>query len=162
MFVGSCVSCLCVSHLNLFTLFSFWLGKKVKGPPIKIPTEGEWEVLEQLKVVLEPFKHAQHVLEGQKGVTSSLVLFVLNCIHQDLVQLTQVNGDELNSDVSDLADTMLTRFETIFGSINCSFLSKIKQGKGRRQVGLNKALVFAHALDPRFKLLTKVDAVQNK
>jgi hypothetical protein len=128
-----------------------------KGARARIPTEEEWKVLDMMRTVLQPLKVAQEYLEGQKYVTSSLVLFLLNMIHGELVAVTDLSGSELNSSVKKTAKAMLTKFDKIFGDLTMLFNDSAVRGNRNRQVGLNKALLFAHALDPRFKNLDTID-----
>jgi len=57
-----------------------------------------------------------------------------------------------NPSVQSLTTNMLQKFNEIFGnSILQPFQPTIVQASCNQQVGLNKAFLFAHILDPHFK-----------
>ena len=119
----------------------------------------EWRVLGELRTVLKPFQVAQQAFEGQKYVTISMIPFVLYCIHSELTRLVEVFGSEVNSSVKVCADKLLESFDERFGNITAPFSRTTRRGFGSRQVGLHRAVMFAHSLDPRFKgLQTITDA----
>jgi len=64
---------------------------------------------------------------------------------------SQNNTTNLNSSVHVLVLRMKLKFNEIFGSATKIFQESVSRGKRNRQIGLHRALLFAHVLDPRFK-----------
>ena len=50
-------------------------------------TKTEWDILEEIEEVLEPFMLVQRVLEGQKYVTLSFVAYVINAIRKNVKEM---------------------------------------------------------------------------
>ena len=72
-----------------------------------LPTVREWDCLELIMRVLDPFKIAQKQLEGQKYVTSSLVCrYIHNCRRK--LQRSKKSRTRL---VQSQATKMLTDFD---------------------------------------------------
>ncbi len=119
---------------------------------IEVPTQEEWDALDVLQKVLSPFMFAQKVLEGNKYVTSSLVAHIVHSVRRDMDNmLSRNNPVNLNPSVRTLVHRMKLKFNEIFGSATEIFHESVMRGKRNRQIGLHKALLFAHVLDPRFK-----------
>ena len=109
----------------------------------------------QMRNVLEPFAQAQRTLEGEKYVTSSLVLPTI--LHL---------GSTLNDAVTDasIIDETLVAAKTLFADFKTrwrweqanKFSPQVIWGYRQRQVGVHPVLFFATLLDPRFKLLDEL------
>jgi len=89
------------------------------------------------------------LLEGNKYVTSSLVIYIVHFVRAELKEIMSDNN--LNTSVHRLVEKMVAKLEEIFGSANTPFRNTVLYGAHNHQVGMNKALLFAHVLDPRFK-----------
>ena len=118
---------------------------------IRMLTRDEWESLNLLRTVLRPFKVAQQMLEGNKYVTSSWVPYIVYKVQDELTKMTDETKNN-NPSVRSLASSMLVKFNEIFGNSSLHpFQPSVARASRNRQVGLNKAFLFAHILDPRFK-----------
>jgi len=129
-------------------------ASKASEKTVEMLSHDEWEALDMLRAVLEPFKVAQKILEGNKYVTSSLVSHIVYSTRLELKAVMQVSRN--NQSVVALLEKMTKKFDEIFGiSVDGKnlfvFNDSVQRGFRNRQVGLNKALLFAHILDPRFK-----------
>jgi len=117
-------------------------------------TKEEWTSLEHLLAVLKPFKLAQQFLEQEKHVTISYIPFLLYTIREELTNIVEITNEEINNTVVDCARAMLESFELQFGGAGDPvFNNTTVRGNRQRQVGVHRAVIFAHALDPRFKWL---------
>ena len=115
--------------------------------------ESEWDALQELHTLLKPFKSVQKQLEGAKYVTASLVVVLVNIVHDAL--LAALKDTSINVTVREVAKKMMADFKKRFGEFNpIKFHSNVQRGDRNRQVGIHTAYMFAHALDPRFKGLT--------
>jgi len=133
------------------------LHKKGSGA-CRMFEDTEWEALDGLRFVLRPLQLAQRVLEGyKKYVTSSLVPFLVYAIHSKLQKMSteELGGSNMNSSVQAVATVILKKVEEQLGmAISEPFQDTVTRGKiNSCQVGLNKAIIYAYALDPRFKTL---------
>ena len=122
-----------------------------------IMTPADWDNLLNIMVVLQPFKEAQKLLEGEKYVTSSWVAMAVSLIRK---QLGDMSADEQPDTASKhLAASLLTDFDERWGTggDNGSFFNPtVQRGIANRQVGIHPHLLIATFLDPRFKSLTSV------
>jgi zinc finger BED domain-containing protein 1 (E3 SUMO-protein ligase ZBED1) len=126
-------------------------------------TKKEWIALEHLKTVLKPFKLAQQFLEQEKNVTISFIPFILDTIRDELTNVVEVANTEMNTSVVACGTAMLESFETHFGGPGDPvFNKKPVRGDRQRQVGVHPAVIFAHALDPRFKALKIIPSVERE
>jgi len=122
---------------------------------VEMLSHDEWEALDMLRAVLEPFKVAQKILEGNKYVTSSLVVHIVYSTRLELKSLLQSSCK--NQSIVKLVEKMTKKFDEIFGTkmdgnnLLVTVNDAVQRGFRNRQVGLNKALFYAHILDPRFK-----------
>jgi hypothetical protein len=123
--------------------------------PFEWLDDEEWDALEILKKLLEPLKFAQNLLEGQKYVTSFLVPYIVTIINIEMESVSTFF--KANSSIREIAEAMQSKMSDIFGTPETMFSATIVRGHGKRQRGLNKAILFAHALDPRFKTLGILD-----
>jgi hypothetical protein len=131
---------------------------KVKA---RMLTKEEWTSLEHLLAVLKPFKLAQKFLEGEKHVTISYIPIIVNAIRVELTNVVEISSDDINTSVGDCARAMLESFESQFGGPGHPvFNATTVRGKRQRQVGVHRAVIFAHALDPRFKALKTIPKVE--
>ena len=119
--------------------------------------EEEWDILDELHTLLEPFKIVQEQLEGAKYVTASLVLILVNIVYDALVAAAK--DISYNEAVRECASDMLADFQNRFGDFNpIKFNPNVKRGERDRQVGISPVYIMAHALDPRLKGL---DVIQS-
>jgi hypothetical protein len=124
---------------------------KVKA---RMLTREEWTALEHLLVILKPFKLAQKFLEKEKHVIISWIPFVVSTIREELTTIVEVTSEEINISVKACAKAMLESFEKQFGGPSDPVFNKnTVRGERQRQVGVHRVVIFAHALDPRFKAL---------
>jgi hypothetical protein len=102
---------------------------------------------------------AQLILESQEIVTSSLVLWLLNLVDENMetiVSNEHMDGLDHLSDISEslieLVEEMKTDFDKRWGDdlAGSPFKRQVTRGHKKRQVGVHPNLLKAHALDPRF------------
>ena len=127
--------------------------------PIGLPTAEQWSILESLMKLLEPLSFAQKTLEGQKHVSSSLVLGMLVSIRR------MFGGLQVSPSVSSLhtvIESMIKKFDEVFGDMNKPFHPTVERGKKDRQVRIHPVFIKAHALDPRFKKLRLISDLDNR
>jgi len=140
-------------------------------------SDSEWDILADICFLLYPFKLAQKWLEGEKYVTSSLVVLSLcelksrlefiasfDVATGDYATLQEMNGTEdiINDDVLDCARAMLDNLEERFGHLDKPFKAVDIRGRKNRFVGVPRGFVIAHVLDPRTKDLGSIQDAGNK
>jgi hypothetical protein len=140
--------------------------------PSRCPTSSEWEALEQLSLLLKPFKATQQALEANQYVTSSLVLFLVACLEEHLSTFClslddSSEGEEddpstvevLRESIVDCASLMLDDLRARWGDVSRPWPDNgvVQRGRLKRQVGIHPNLLIASAVDPRFKDMGKVD-----
>ena len=119
-------------------------------------SDEEWQMLEEIEKLLEPFMVIQRLLEGQKYVTLSLVPYLIGEVRENLVIASKAGR---TSAVRDLAQRMLSdpvRGMDMYwgkGAVNTLYDENNKLGRGNRQKGLPLSTLLAAALDPRMKTL---------
>ena len=95
-------------------------SKDKKSDPSRNLTEEEWEVTENLALLLAPWKEALKVLESNSYVSSSLVLFLVNVLSGELdhfiMELPAMIDDDavykgMSESLVDCAEQMLADFE---------------------------------------------------
>jgi hypothetical protein len=114
-------------------------------------TEAQWNIVEDLTVLLNPFMIAQRLLEGEAYVTISLVPFMIYKIRSGL---TIANTSEASSpQVRTISTLMLQKFCDEFGSGDEETVAfdHITEGVRRRAKGIPKLALMAMLLDPRTK-----------
>ncbi|KAL7558052.1 hypothetical protein ACA910_009240 [Epithemia clementina (nom. ined.)] len=123
-------------------------------------SDDEWEALEELHFMLRPLRFAQQILEGRKSISSaSFVPLVIHLIYQELEAVSKEESNSVR--VKNIAKTMLNKMDELFGN----FASRESTASpplgvatnddgGGSQVKIHKAILLAHALDPRFKPLS--------
>lgn len=119
-------------------------------------TEEEWEALEELHLMLRPLRFAEQILQSQRSITSSFVPLVVHLIYQEL---ETIHTDPSNTvSVKAIAKEMLVTMQEHFGnssSRESSSQTLATSGTASlSEVRIHKAILMAHALDPRFKLLS--------
>jgi hAT family dimerisation domain. len=120
----------------------------------------DWGNLAEIRSVLIPFKNTQKFLEGEKYVTSSMVIPCLKDIRNKLTIQSQ-QGEETASKT--LATKLLLDFEERWGTSNAPvFNENVRRGGKTRQAGIHPSLVIAHFLDPRFKNLSQVNDPESR
>ena len=126
-------------------------------------TEDEWEALEELHFMLRPLRFAQQMLQGRQSMSSSsFVPLVVHLIYQELE--TVYREESNNTSVKTIAKEMLVKMDELFGSYASrdntaspplGVVSPQNNDKSiANQVKFHKAILIAHALDPRFKPLS--------
>lgn len=102
----------------------------------------EWQLLKQLRIILEPFENATCVISGQKYLVASLVIVITN-------GLLNVCHELLNREMSSIAKMVIKKLQ-----------SGIKERLGN--IEYSNTLAMATFMDPRFKVLVFVnnDAVE--
>ena len=119
-------------------------------------TREEWDMLEDIEELLEPFMAVQRYLEGQEYVTLSFVPYLISRVRKELEE--KAIGARSQA-VRDLANDMLTHrikgFEMYWGTgeENSLFDENEQVGRGNRQKGFPRNTLLAAALDPRTKSL---------
>lgn len=107
----------------------------------------DWDVLQQLGIVLEPLVAGVKALASAKPVTASLALSTLVHTRSELAKLPP----------SACASALLSQFDKTWGSLDEPFQGgKPRAGARKGQKGLHWSLLFAYALDPRFKTLPDI------
>ena len=121
----------------------------------------EWDMLEDIEELLEPFMLIQRALEGQEYVTLSFVPHLITVVRK-LLESKMANA---RSDaVKNLAKDMLTHevkgFDKYWGSgaENTLFDENESVGRSNRQKGFPRNTLLAAFLDPRMKSLRSFGA----
>lgn len=131
-------------------LFAARVGKKRM---IKLRlNESDWTSLQNFVTVLKPLTMAKLVFEGNKFVTSSLVLYTTYGILASIAQLSE--DEAVNGTCRSVAKKMVKKMGCLFESELIVFPFKQiadKGDAGSKNGKVSRALVYAHALDPRFK-----------
>lgn len=123
-------------------------------------SEEQWDALEDIKALLEPFMIVQKVLEGQKYPTASLVPYLIKKVRDALRKV--VNHNRLPA-IRDLASRMMSDpvngFNTYWGSGESGTVFDEHQTLGGRNrcKGCPFPTLIAAALDPRMKGLPFLD-----
>ena len=81
-------------------------------------TSAEWQLLKDLKFVLESLSFAQEFLEGNKFVTSSLVLYLVPLVRDDLVAAAEAEDQDISPSVKNVATNMIEKMDEIFGDLS--------------------------------------------
>lgn len=116
----------------------------------------EWDMLEDIEELLEPFMLIQRVLEGQEYVTLSFVPHLITAVRK-LLESKMVNAR--SEAVKNLARDMLSHevkgFDKYWGSgvENTLFDENESVGRSNRQKGFPRNTLLAAFLDPRTKSL---------
>ena len=116
--------------------------------------DDEWDMLEQIIVVLEPFAFFQRVLEGESYVTGSMVPCAAFNIRRTLNDI--IENPETNSGVSKLSKVLLDDLDTRFKP-NTDDPSKLSFSWGacigfrKRYTTVHHYFFVAAFLDPRVK-----------
>lgn len=113
-------------------------------------SDNEWKTLEEIKAALQPLSHIQKFLEGEKYVTSSCIPMAISHIFDELKEMASKAERNQNRGLLKLAEDMMGKLVEQFGDF-LQYNSTVIRGNRNRQVGLNKAIFFSHALDPRYK-----------
>ena len=123
--------------------------RRIRPPKL---TEGDWEILDELCLALRPLRFARQVISAYRYPTAPLVPLVVHLVYQDL-ENTFLNKEN-NESVLMATKHMLDELDQMVGD----FCSRKYKGDGSTgegcQVNMNKAFLYAHALDPRFKRLS--------
>jgi len=120
-------------------------------------SQEQWGILERMIKVLQPFKFAQKLCEGETYVTSSLVPTLLKQLRSGLSAIVDGHLGNMAS-VKTLAIKMLGRFDVEFSKHiqgRNFFLLNRRFGNARRS-GISEEILVAAALDPRTKSLIGV------
>ena len=117
--------------------------------PVKL-TESEWEQIDDLCLILSPLRYARHILSGYCYPTAPLVPLVVHLVYRGI---EEIHLNKERSVITRVTGEMLKCMDSLVGDF-CS--RKYQDGNSNAencQVHMNKALMYAHALDPRFKRL---------
>lgn len=121
----------------------------------------EWSLLEELKMVLEPFMSAQYLLEGEKYVTISLVPKIISRLRNNMKTcLQQLEGKSLG--FIDVLKEIYDQFCKEWGDGTNGTVTGLHKSEGYRlrQVGLQPIHMIAAALDPRTKDLSGIPKIE--
>lgn len=125
----------------------------------------EWDMLEDIEEILEPFMLIQRILEGQKCVTISFVPYLITFLRN---KLEEKSVNARSHAVRKLAHNMLTHkvkgLNTYWGTgeENTLFDENEAVGRGNRQKDFPRNTIVAAALDPRSKSLKGIGADDKK
>lgn len=111
-------------------------------------TDSDWAGIKMVEEFLRPFAKIQKFLEGEKYITVSFVPVLVQTMRTAITNLC-------STEYKELADKMLTYFESRFGdgSEDTVFNLEILRGERRIRVGLRPGIYIAAACDPRTKTL---------
>ena len=118
------------------------------------PSDEQWIQIYDLQDILKPFRYFQQVLEGQKYVTISLVVFIVFSIRKGLQEL--VDNSPLESFKNKVGKDLLLDFNIRHGDGTQVISANDTRALRNRQVGIPKFTIIAAALDPRTKDLTGI------
>ena len=109
----------------------------------KCLTPQEWEELKEIHSVLEPFKKAQKVLEGDKYVTSSWVLPMARDLQNNLKTVVEALSQNRSDTVAcalakGLYKDLIDRWGSLTEANDVVFNEKVQRGFMRRQVQLSE------------------------
>ena len=112
-------------------------------------SDEQWNTVDEIVQVLEPFKVVQQLLEGETYVTCSLIPTVIIKLRKHLEKI--VNGNSVRHGVRTLANAILLNFNIHWGSGIAGTVATEHQelGPKRRPKGLQKKILLAAAIDPR-------------
>jgi hypothetical protein len=124
---------------------------EAEGQLRKNLTNDQWLVVKDTTALLEPFKCAQRLLEGENYVTVSLVLFIVWKVCHGL--WAAMESPESREHVVNLARKMYTRFGEQWDSGNPRTVATehLTEGPQRRPKGILRLALVAALVDPRFK-----------
>ncbi len=130
-------------------------------PTINLNQE-QWNIVEDVSSILEPFKSVQQIMEGEKYVTISLIPGMINQIRLGLAR-AQDNPDTSGA-ARMVLDKIITKFNDEFGSgiPGTVFMDHVHGGPSRRLKGFQLKTMIAAALDPRTKSLVGNNLLQCK
>lgn len=117
-------------------------------------TVNQWQIIQDIKDLLQPFMAAQMILEGEKYVTLSLVPGIIDQIRRGLQSvIARYETAPRASHVASLATSMLEALNESFGTMEDGTLWAQRDGEGfrRRPKGFPTLTLLAVALDPRTK-----------
>jgi hypothetical protein len=123
-------------------------------------TEAQWNRLGALKKLLEPFRHAQQQLEGERYITSSFVLGYMTSLRKHLQDLWM----DHQFDLFELAQAMILDFDSRWGDGEPGTVYHQSDARGFRDrlIGIPKNVLASAALDPRTKSLVGLDATDRQ
>ena len=136
-----------------------------ESPPFRVLSDVEWNTLQCIAAALKPVAGAIKILEGNNSVTSSLIACLLYEIREQLqtVRKQESQGFADIIPLSTVAGQMLEKLNEIMGDFTSDPFGEAMTTEENRSPsngpchGLDQALIFAHALDPRFKKLKLFD-----
>ena len=116
-------------------------------------TDVQWELLKDIDKILKPFMLAQELLEGEKYVTLSLVVSIIEKIRKNLKE--ELRNTEHSEYVTSMLKVLLQVFTAEWGSgdKNTQYDEHFTTGYRKRHKGYRVLHMLAAFLDPRTKLL---------
>ena len=131
-------------------------GEGPRSPSFRNLSENEWNRLDCVQLALQPLLQATKILEDNNNVTSSLVVCLLYEIRVQLQDRSKYSNDDLDgvTAVRVVTGQMLSTLNELFGDFMSNPFCGVDDNRLQNErFGLDRALIFAHALDPRFKKL---------
>lgn len=124
-------------------------------------TAVQWDIIEQLTTILQPFMIAQQMLECEKYVSISIIPFLIAEIRRSLEVV--VNENQVHASCVTVAKQMLKDFNDRWGSgmVGTVWTENSTRTKGNRQKGIPQLTLMAAALDPRFKSLVGIPTLEH-
>jgi len=121
----------------------------------------QWDIIEQLTTILQPFMIAQQMLECEKYVSISIIPFLIAEIRRSLEVV--VNENQVHASCVTVAKQMLKDFNDRWGSgmVGTVWTENSTRTKGNRQKGIPQLTLMAAALDPRFKSLVGIPTLEH-
>mmetsp|Transcript_12832 Transcript_12832/g.25980 ORF Transcript_12832/g.25980 Transcript_12832/m.25980 type:complete len:754 (-) Transcript_12832:39-2300(-) len=118
-------------------------------------TPTQKKVLNEIKDLLSPFASAQKKLEGDKYPTVSMVPYLVWKIRKHLkARAEPIDEGQITSSTRQLSQIMYRDFvENRYGDGSTVFHDEYVLGNLQRYISLNKIVLVASFLDPRFKSL---------
>ena len=140
-------------HLRLHIFVVCHMPTNLTNRSLVNLTDEQWALLKDIVKILKPFMLAQELLEGEKYVTLSLVVTIIEKIRRNL------KTELLNTEHSEYVSSMLKVLYGVFaaewgsGEPNTQYNEHKTTGYFNRHKGYRVLHMLAAFLDPRTKLL---------
>lgn len=132
-------------------------------------SDDDWNILQQLEIILRPFMRLQKFFEGQEYVTISIIPAVIQYIRKSINKLIANMSQPNEADdatispatrlsICNLAQKMNNKFTERWGSGAPGTVFTEHETRGPRNIrkGIPFLVFLASALDPRFKSLSGI------